>query len=108
MVEKDCASVSSSPALLKMIERDDVEDVETLNESQAFVNVVILLHCPENFYLAAALNEIVSHCNTASVVKEAKKFNEYFFIQRRIPWLRANKNRHNQEQTFLNNKTIKP
>ena len=85
MVEKDCASVSTSLAPLKMKERDDVEDVETLNESQAFVNVVILLHCPENFYLAAALNEIVSHCNTASVVKEAKKFNEYFFIQNRIP-----------------------
>ena len=108
MVEKDCASVSSSLAPLKIIERDDVEDVETLNESQAFVNVVILLYCPENFHLAAALNEIISHRNTASVVKEAKKFNEYFFIQKRIPWLRANKNRNNQEQTFLNNKTINP
>ena len=73
MVEKDCASVSSSLALLKMIERDDVEDVETLNKSQAFVNVVILLHCPENFHLTAALNEIISHRNTASVVKDATK-----------------------------------
>ena len=73
MVEKDCASVSSSLAPLKEIERDDVEDVETLNESQAFVNVVILLHCPENFHLAAGLNEIISHRNTASVVKDATK-----------------------------------
>ena len=85
MVEKDCASVSSCLAPLKIIERDDVDDVEKLSESQAFVYVVILLNCSENFHLAAALNKIISHCNTASVVKEAKKFNEYFFIQKRLP-----------------------
>ena len=73
MVKKDCASVSSGLAHLKIIERHNCEQIETLNYSQAFVDEVILLHRSADFYLTTAFHEIISHCNASSVVKDALK-----------------------------------
>ena len=71
MVEKDSAPVSPGFANLKDIERDDGEEVETLDSSEAFVDEVIFLHGSDNFQLSAALDKVIPHCDTTSVVKDA-------------------------------------